>query len=249
MSHTINTWLLAWNEIDIAKLIIKHYQKFSDKVTIMDNYSTDGTPDLARDMGCDVIQFGDKYFDDKNNMDCKNSCWQSDKADYNIVADFDEVLFYHQGSMGDHFDQECITSLLHGSPYDIYKTIGWQIMSDEIPKDDLLEITTGFRFDNYSKSILFSGAIIKMDFNPGAHRCNPVNCRGDGIDYSNEGSMYVLHYKHIGGVQRTIDRYREYQPRMSKLNRRKGWGSHYDRTEQSIREEWNERMAKSRPLI
>jgi len=122
-------------------------------------------------------------------------------------------------------------------------------MSDEMPKDDLLEITNGFRFDNYSKSILFSGAITSMSFNPGAHRCSPVKRNVEEVEYSNEGNMYVLHYKHIGGVQRTIDRYREYQPRMSKNNRKFGWGKHYSRTPASIREEWNERMAKSKPLI
>lgn len=248
MSHTIHTFLLAWNEISIAPLIIKHYQKFSDKVTIMDNYSTDGTPDLARDMGCEVKQFGTKFFDDQSNMDCKNSCWQNDSGSYNIVADFDEVLFYYDG-MGDYFDQECIKSVLHGSTHDVYKTIGWQIMSDTMPKDDLLEELNGFRFDNYSKSILFSGTIESMSFNPGAHRCNPITRNGNEVEYSNEGSMYVLHYKHIGGVQRTIDRYKEYKLRISKNNRRMGYGVHYNRIEQSIREEWNERMLKSKPLI
>jgi hypothetical protein len=115
-----------------------------------------------------------------------------------------------------------------------------------MPKNDLLEITTGFEFSNYAKNIVFNPqSLSEIGFNPGSHRINPIG----NIVTDLKQSMYVLHYKHIGGVQRTIDRYKEYQPRMSKNNRKHGWGVHYNRSEQSIHEEWNERMAKSKPLI
>lgn len=243
MSHSIHAFLITWNEMVIAKMVISHYQRFCDKVVIMDNYSTDGTPELAQKMGCEVRQFGNQFFDDQQNMICKNTCWKYDKADYNIVCDFDEVLY----QIGD--DPEDIRSTLHGSQHDVYKTIGWQIMSEQMPKDNLLEINTGYRFDNYSKSILFSGAITDMAFNPGAHKCQPVNCRGDAIDWGAEGLFYVLHYKHIGGLQRTIDRYNEYKKRMSPFNRKHGHGKHYFRSAASLKQEWNERMDKSKPLI
>jgi hypothetical protein len=130
-------------------------------------------------------------------------------------------------------------------PPTIIKTIGWQIMSNSMPKEDLLEITNGYRFDNYSKNIIFSPkAIQEINYNPGAHRIDPVG----NVVYL-EQSLYVLHYKHIGGIERTIKRYKEYQPRMSPINKKKGWGIHYNRSVRSLREEWNERMAKSKPLI
>lgn len=228
----VEAYLCCWNEKAIMPLVVKHYQKFCDTIFILDNHSTDGSQELARELGCVVIPFGTKFFDDEENRTIKNNCWKGSSADWVIVADFDEILF-HDGR--------------HAAPIGstIIKTIGWQIMSDEMPKNDLLEITNGYRFDNYSKNIIFDPKRIKeINYNPGAHRIDPV---GDVV-YSSE-ELYVLHYKHIGGVQRTIDRYKEYQPRMSKNNRRMGWGCHYNRTEQSIREEWNERMAKSSQLI
>lgn len=250
MSHTIHAFLLAWNEIDIAKMVIDHHKKFCDKITIMDNYSTDGTPELALKMGCEVRQFGTKFFDDEQNMICKNTCWKSDIGEWNVVADFDELLMSYSGYFpGQTPNPEDIRSRLHGSPHDVVKTIGWQVMSDKMPQNDLLEETNGFRFDNYSKNILFSCAITDMNYTLGAHECKPVNCRGDAIDWGSEGAFHVMHYKHIGGVQRTIDRYKQYKPRMSKFNRRYGHGSHYNRTVSSLKQEWAERMAISKPLI
>lgn len=237
----VESHLLCWNELDIMPFVIRHYQKFCDKIIIWDNYSTDGSDKLAKSLGCEVVKFGTKFFDDYENMTIKNNCWKCSDADYVVVADFDECLFSkHEG---DSTYMEIYLGLQKGVT--IFETIGWQIMSDSMPKEDLTEITNGFRFDNYSKSICFNPKEIKeINYNPGAHRINPVG----NVVFSEE-SLYVLHYKHIGGVQRTIDRYKEYKPRMSRNNRKNGWGKHYDRTEQSIIEEWNERMAKSKPLV
>lgn len=240
----IEAFLLCWNEIDIMPFVIKHYQKFCDKITILDNYSTDGSDKLAESMGCEVIKFGTKFFDDGENMRLKNNCWKGSDADWVIVADFDECLSpppLKTISAGDAF--RYILQIWHHAT--IIKTIGWQIMSDEMPKEDLLEITNGYRFDNYSKNIIFNPKRIKeINYGFGAHKIDPV---GDVV-YS-EDSLYVLHYKHIGGVQRTIDRYKILQKRLSKENRRKGYGIHYNRTPASLREEWNQRMSISKPLI
>lgn len=239
----IEAFLVCWNEREIMPLVIKHYARFCDKITILDNHSTDGSQELARELGCVVIPFGTKFFDDEENRTIKNNCWKNSDADWVIVADFDECIIntdFKHWNLRNIFENGWI-----GYNDTIITTIGWQIMSDEMPKEDLLEVTNGFRFDNYSKNIMFRPkSLSEINFNPGSHKINPI---GD-VRFSIE-ALYVLHYKHIGGVQRTIDRYREYQPRMSKNNRKYGWGVHYNRSEQSIREEWNERMLKSRPLI
>lgn len=234
----IEAFLLCWNEKDIMPFIIKHYQKFCDHIVIMDNHSTDGSDKLAESMGCEVRKFGTKFFDDQSNMEAKNSCWKGSKADWCVVCDFDEVLFANE-----NIYQRLARIRFEGAT--IIKTIGWQIMSDQMPKEDLLEITNGYEFSNYAKNIIFNPKeITAINYNPGAHRCEP-----EGNVVWSEESLYVLHYKHIGGVERTIKRYKEYQPRMSKNNRKNGWGTHYNRTPASLRQEWNERMAKSKPLI
>lgn len=235
----IEAHLIHWQEKDIMPFVIRHYQEFCDKIFIYDNHSKDGSTELAVSMGCEVIPFGNQWFDDAENMKVKNECWKGSKADWVVVADFDEVLFYQYGNLRENL------KLLNMCGVSIPLTIGWQIMCDEMPQEGLLEITNGYEFENYSKSIIFNPQRIReMNYNPGAHRCNPM-----GYVIYSECELHVLHYKHIGGVQRTIDRYKTYQKRMSPNNRKNGWGIHYNRTPASLRQEWDERMAKSKPLI
>lgn len=238
----IHAFLLCWNEIDIAPLVIKHYQKFCDKITILDNHSTDGSAQLAVSLGCMVVPFGTQFFDDAENMKVKNEVWKGSSADWVIVADFDELLFFH-------VDQSKIKTWLYGEKHihntTIFKTIGWQIMSDDWPAHNLTDITNGYAFTNYAKNIIFNPKeITEINYGPGAHECDP---KGNIVWSANP--LYVLHYKHIGGVQRTIDRYRVLQKRLSKKNRQMGWGCHYNRSPASIRQEWDQRMKISRPLI
>jgi len=238
----IEAYLLCWNEIDIMPLVVKHYQKFCDKITIFDNHSTDGSAELAVKLGCEVIPFGNKYFDDHENMTLKNSCWKGSKADLVIVADFDELL--SAPDLHNEWAFKYFLSLYKDSTT-IWKTTGWQIMNEEMPVNDLLEITNGYEFPNYAKAIVFNPqALTEINYNPGAHLCNPV-----GYVVWSEEPLYVLHYKHIGGVERTIKRYKEYQKRMSPYNRKHGHGRHYAQNERQLRREWAERMAKSKPLI
>jgi glycosyltransferase involved in cell wall biosynthesis len=238
----IEAYILTWNESDIIGLVIKHYQKFCEKVIIMDNHSTDDTRIIAQMMGCEVREFGTYFFDDAENMKAKNNCWKGSQADWVIVCDADEVLCPDR-----QLPRAISLEELGNDPIEptIYKTYGWQIMSDSMPKDDLLEITNGYHFANYSKNIIFSPKHIQeINYNPGAHKCNPIG----NVVWSDE-TLYVLHYKHIGGLQRTIDRYKAYKKRLSRNNIKFGWGIHYHRSIGSLREEWNERMLKSKPLI
>lgn len=238
----IEVFICVWNEIDILEKVIQHHFEYADKVTILDNYSTDGSAELAKAWNCEVIQYGNKFFDDSENQRIKNNVWKGSDADWVIVCDADEVLLC---------TDPCLQTVCYALEYfkedgvTIVKTIGWQIMSNEMPKYDLLEITNGYEFSNYAKNIIFNPKAIKeINYNPGAHRCDPV---GDVV--WSEDPLYVLHYKHIGGVERTIKRYKEYQKRMSKINRQRGWGIHYNQSPAQLRKEWAERMAKSKSLI
>lgn len=244
----IEAHLLHWQEKDIMPFVIKHYRSFCDDIIIHDNHSKDGSAELAKELGCTVIPFGTDFFDDGVNRDLKNQCWKGSSADLVVVADFDEILLagYHNSVPPVVSENNYLN--LSQYPFGkatIFKTIGWQVMSDEWPLHELTELTNGYRFDNYSKSIVFNPKAIKeINYGLGAHECNPI---GDVV--WSDASLYVLHYKHIGGLQRTINRYNQYKPRMSKFNRKHGHGKHYNRSVASLRQEWAERMKISKPLI
>lgn len=240
----IDAHLLCYNEKDIMPFVIKHYASFCDRVIIHDNHSTDGSAELARSMGCEVIPFGDKFFNDQHNMDEKNDCWKGLDADWVIVSDMDEILF---SNAGNPIASILATLEMHKNRgTTILHTIGWQIMSEEMPKESLLEISNGYEFSNYAKSIIFNPkALTEINYGPGAHDCSPEG----NVVWSHGPALHVLHYKHIGGVERTIKRYKEYMKRMSKVNLQRGWGIHYKQNEKQLRREWAERMSKSVKLF
>ena len=247
----IELYMLVWNEISILPFVIKHYQQFCSKLTIYDNYSDDGSKELAESMGCTVIPFGTLgQLNDLHYLEVKNNCWKGSKADYVIVCDADEVLQTIT-------DGACPLELTYfalkrgkDKGVTIFKTQGWQIISDEMPKENITDITNGWPFNNYSKSICFDPkAITEISFNPGAHKVVPVG----NVVYSDD-TLYILHYRQLGGVERLMNRYREYMGRMSPVNRAKGYGSHYKRVltpqgRNEIRRMWNEEMKKSKPLF
>jgi glycosyltransferase involved in cell wall biosynthesis len=233
-----------YNEAEILPLVLKHYQQFCSKITLFDNYSDDGSKELAESMGCTVIPFGERgQLNDLHYLEVKNNCWKGSKADYVIVCDADEVLLI------DKIVQPMKPATSNETPT-IWKTQGWQIVSDEMPKENITDITNGWPFNNYSKNICFDPkAIQEINFNPGAHKVVPVG----NVVYSDD-TLYILHYRQLGGVHRLMDRYRSYMSRMSPINRAKGYGSHYKRVLTSqgrneIRRIWNEEMRKSKPLF
>lgn len=238
----IEAYLFAWNEIQILPLVIKHYKKFCDKIIIMDHYSDDGSREYALSQGCEVRHFGlIGEHDDDRLRDSKNNVWKGSEADWVIVADCDEVLYHEE-----------LKRLLtwktfldnNGNPT-IWKTQGWDIYSDHMPKEDLLEITTGWPFNNYSKSIIFSPKHIKeINYDHGAHTCKP-----EGNIVWSEETLYVLHYKNIGGIQRLLKRNKAIRKRLSRNNRRKGYGQHYSMWPQEVINNWNEKIKICRPLL
>jgi hypothetical protein len=236
----IELYFICWQESEILPLVIKHYQKFVDRTVMYDNHSTDNSREIADSMGCEVRLFGEPgQLNDQHYLDVKNHCWKGSTADYVIVCDCDEILLPGipvNSSPLQYYKDQGVTVL---------KTQGWQIISNEMPVNDITEITNGWAFDNYSKSIVFDPQAIKeIQFNPGAHKIAPVG----NVVYSDD-PLYLLHYRQLGGVDRLINRYRAYQGRRSNHNKRTGHGCHYGKPEHQIRSDWNKEMAIAKPLF
>lgn len=215
-------FILAWNESETIHLTIKHYQKFCDQITIMDNWSDDGTREKAEEIGCIVKMFGVKgQLDDEEYLKVKNNIYRSSKAKYVIVCDADEILW-----------KENIRKILEQDTGTIFNTIGWDVFSEEMPIDDFLEIQHGHFQPNYCKKVIFDPRI-RINYQLGCHVCKPVG----NIRASNE-RLTLFHYRNIGGYQRLSDRHEIYRGRMSQRNIKRGLGCHYLFPEEQRKEEW-----------
>lgn len=220
---TIETYIIAWNEAETISFTIKHYQAFS-KVILYDNFSDDQTREIALEMGCEVRMFGRVgELNDAEYLKVKNRAWKGSKADFVIIVDADEILQEPKDFSGT-----------------IWKTKGFNIYSNDVPRESFSEIMTGHWDDNYSKSVIFSPKLTDINFTYGAHKSDP---KGEVI-YSPE-VLTLFHYRAIGGAERMVKRHEQYRKRMGYLNRTLGLGCHYLYDDNRRRKEWNEYYQKS----
>lgn len=227
----IETFFIGWNRENTIHLTIKHYQKLG-KVTYYDNFSDDRTRDIAESLGADVRLFGTAgVLDDDVYTDIKNHCWKNSKADWVIVVDDDEILLLPEKMEGT-----------------ILKPRGFSIFSNDIPKEDWMEITTGIDDPNYSKLCCFRPDQIKdIKYIWGCHQANPVG----NVEIFEAGTL--LHYRSAGGADRLIKLHQTYEPRRqrSPKNMRYGLGGHYKETvddPEKTRKWFNENLAASKPF-
>lgn len=234
----VEAHILAFNESETIHLTIKHYQQFCDRIIIYDNFSDDNTRDIAASMGCEVKLFGIKgVLDDKEYLKVKNNCWKGSSADWVIVCDADEILWSND-LIG---DLETAKRLRFG----MISTYGWNVFSDEIPKGDWLEITTGINDPNYSKFCIFNPKVVEeIGYIYGAHVANP---KGVFCTTNEHLQLILFHYKHVGGAQRIADRHALYASRLSDWNKRFKCGYQYQEPRQKTIDYFNECLKKSLP--
>jgi glycosyltransferase involved in cell wall biosynthesis len=204
-----------------------------DRIVIFDNGSTDGS--------VEIIQSHPKvqgyHFDtagrirDDIYLQIKNFAWKTSRrvADFVIVCAMDEFL-YHPDIAG------LLQSLLEDG-YTITKPVGFEMVSDSLPKSDGMiydEIRAGVPSEKFSKSILFSlNAIEEIGYLPGCHECNPTG----SVRFYASDALKLLHYKHLS-LDYVLTRTRMYRERLSDFNRNARLGYEYDFPDEAHQEEF-----------
>ncbi len=231
---------IGWQIEETVALTVKHYKQFCDTVIYYDNYSTDKSVDVAAHAGAICTQFGIRgVLDDGEYTKLKNTCWKGSDFDYVIVCDDDEILY--------HPDLATILSQEKAIGTTIFKTYGYGIYSNDVPRESWLEQTSGVPDGNYSKTVIFDPkAITDIGFVYGSHVSKPAG----RIQWSHT-ILPVLHYHNVGGIERVIKRHKMYEPRRQKsaLNMRFNLGHHYsDAHESETRANFAACLEKSAPL-
>lgn len=162
----ITVYLLSYNEKFLLPQIDKWWrERFHEvKFELQDNYSTDGTAELARELGWNVTQFdsGGKM-SDLVQMGIKEECWKNATTEWVWVSDFDEVP---------HFTAEDLAKTY----LNCIRCAGWEMIDVAYTID---EAQYGIQNDGYSKYTCFKPTEIeKMNYTAGAHQANPVAKKG-----------------------------------------------------------------------
>lgn len=224
----ITLYFINWNDSFYLPFIKKHYGSICQRIVMYDNHSTDGSQELARQLGFEVRMFGQpNVLNDQYYLDVKNHCWKEErgKSDYVIVCDADEFV--------------TIDDLKGSAP----KVMGYNMISDLTAIHEITDINTGFFDENYSKQAIFDpNRIEEINF---VHGCHKNWIKGD---ISKEGNCRLLHYRMIGGVERMIEKHRTYRERMSEFNKKHKMGFHYNHSDEAKRNEWNYLQSKAEIL-
>ena len=233
----VEAHIIAWNEAETIALTIRHYQSFCNDVTLYDNFSDDGTPEIAAKMGARVIKFGiPGVLDDREYTKLKNECWKGSKADWVIVVDCDEILINKFGHMRETL-KDC---LKNGSK--ILRPQGWQVINNDMPRYNWTELTNGYKDDNYSKLCCFSPAIEGINY---VHGCHVAKTK-DRVTQAND--LFLMHYRNVGGPERLVARHALYRQRLSDWNKKWNAGVHYTYEDTQRRKEWQEQYERSKPF-
>jgi len=242
----VHAYFLCYNEQTVLPHLIKHYSKFCEKITIIDNKSTDGSVEIAKSFpNTEVLSFeSNDSFHDGVHIDIKNSIWKSSigVADYVVLGDTDEFL-YHENMI------EFLTKSLEDG-ITIFKPEGYHMVGDEdlhlLPDNNILEkVKYGVRTSVLDKMMMFNCNKIKeINYNFGCHNANPIG----EIKLSSDNSLKMLHYKFLG-LKDYLHKNKTKGARLSDFNKKYGFGTYYLFTEEECTNDYLGNYLKNRKQI
>jgi glycosyltransferase involved in cell wall biosynthesis len=243
MNITLYTFL--YNEEHILPYFLKHYSQYVNKIVVYNNESTDSSLQILNDWKECEIEIRDfntnNQYDEQSLLDLKNNCWKGDDSDYVIVCDVDELL-YHPN----------LIEFINDQPLtDYYTPRGYHMVGDEIPTDytkQIYEIIQNGSYDlHYCKDILFKREnVIETNYEPGAHQSNFKGTKG--LINCNVEDLKLLHYKWLS-PEYVVDKHIHYGQRRSQHSKKRGWGTHYDLSRETILQDFNNLKNKCTKII
>jgi len=242
----VHLYAVCWNEARIAPYFINHYSEFVDAFYIYDNMSTDMTATLlARYEKVTVIPYDTgNTLNDSVNLEIKNTAWKRSrgKADFVIVCDMDELLY--------HRDMRSALHLLAKDGYTVATPHGYNMVSRSLPEFNGNQGITGLirtgidARQDYSKSILFSPELEDINFTPGGHKCSPKG----RVKLFASDHLKLLHYKYVDR-DHVMAKMQIYKNRLSDINRKHGWGHHYEQPVEQVLLQFDRRILEAKTVI
>lgn len=233
----ISAYFICYNEEKILPHLLNYYLSFCDKVTILDNKSTDRSVEVINSFDrTEVISWdSNNEIRDDYYLQIKNNVWKRDRGhyDYVIVGDCDEFI-YHENLK--QFLQDSLNVGIN-----LFKPVGYHMIADEgylLNKDSNLikDVTQGIKNSCNDKLMIFSPLLQEINYTPGCHMANPV---GQVKPYISEGQLKMLHYKYLG-LDDFIPKQAERGKRLSAFNKAHNMGMYYLYDAETHRKEYSD---------
>lgn len=222
----ITIYTIAFNEQFMLPHFISFYRnRFAGcRIVVYNNLSTDNTSSIAQSLGCEVRDYdtGGKL-SDQTYIDIKNNCWKDSLTEWVIVCDVDEWL----DVTPEHL------RLVEGN---ILTSMECVVINTS--KVSFLDIDHARPYDvALSKRTCFKKSQIKeINYQIGAHLCNPVAKDGFSVKFSKQIFMEI-HVRFIN-FKYMRDRHRAFGKRLPQESIKKGYSKHYKFSTVRMRLEW-----------
>ncbi len=232
----IEVHIVAYNEQDILPYALRHYKTFASRIIVHDGGSTDNTRLVCKLFGVDVVDWDTAgKINDELLRILKETCWNGTDAQWAIMVDADELVYFPGGveKTLKEYDRQQIAAV---------KCKGFEMESPTYPDTQgqiYEQVDHGAPDDRwYGKSCLLSpGRIQSIHFAHGAHECIVTLKNGRKVPnprVPHNPPALLLHYHHLGSVQRVGTRYDGNKSRFSEENKKHGWGWQGDGLTHSI---------------
>lgn len=232
------------NSSDIIWHTLDYYSKWTNDITVIDNYSDDNTREIVKNFGFKIENDKSKgMLDDLKLVAQKNNCITCTQGRdvAVIIVDADEILYLDGKNPID------VLNYIAQFGYGVIKPKGYNIVSDKLPTIgqyllDQEDFKFGYRDEMYDKTVLYRTPA-KMNWQPGCHVSNPtLPVYIDAPDFND--NFKLLHFREIGGVQNLINRYKRNQSTQTQSNLNRNFSNHYGMTEDMIIQNWNNNLNK-----
>lgn len=234
----IEVHILSHDHEQMIGWCLRHYRSWGaqDQVRIVVH---DGGPALVQKPVCDAYQAEVKFWDTAGELNdelariLKNTCWKGTDAEWVIVVDADELLYFPGGVWETLATYDRIGAA-------VPKPQGFEMFSDEWHDPEHMEsvslitdwVTHGSPDDKwYSKPVLFSPKrVVESGIGIGAHESRPILKSGRSIYVSKnwpkaKPEVWLLHFHQIGPIERVAERYDATRKRLSSLNVSRRYGN------------------------
>lgn len=222
---TIEVHIVCYNEDLILTYALRHYKTFASRIVVHDAGSTDRSRAVCEEFGVEIQDWdaGAKINDELLRI-LKETCWNGTDAQWVIVVDADELVYFPSGVA------QTLTKYASMN-VPIVKCKGFEMESPSLPSGSgqiYEEINHGAPDDRwYGKPCLLRPSLLRsVHFSHGAHEADGElkNRARFRPRMATSPAVYLLHYKHIGSVERIGERYDGNRARFSDMNKKHGWG-------------------------
>jgi len=224
--------LLCHNEATLLPHTLAHYRRYipGARIIVHDNESTDGSPELAAELGAEVRPFTSEGIMNEfllTNM--RNQVWQrpNPPTTWIIMADADEWLCVSAEDLAAETHQG--TTLLDIAGYNV---VG-QSQAADLSDIDLQDLRFGVPWPQECKNICFRiPDVVAMNYTYGAHQCQP-----EGYVVKSTRT-YTLRHMCWMGLPYIQKKTRRRYERAKLLIDQYGINAHYSQTDKQVRDEY-----------